>query len=267
MRCNEITPCSALRPFIDRYWCWEGEASAPRRLPGTGHELMLHFETPWRASNLEQDILLPRAYVVTPRSKSWQNAASGSVGFFAVRFRAGAFRHFCSESIEIFADQIGEASQIWNAGRTGWLQQAIEAKELPERVAAVESGLLTLLERYRKQDDWLDEAVRQFYAGTPLEVLPSLVFSSERTLLRKFKEGVGVTPKVFQRLARFERTLRSLLLGRIGSYLPLALAGGYYDQAHFSKEFKRLVGETPQAYLSLENFQAHFYFSRRKAGV
>ena len=113
----------------------------------------------------------------------------------------------------------------------------------------------------------MDEAVRRIYAGTPLGMLPSVVFSSERTLLRKFKEGVGVTPKVFQRLARFERTLRSLMLGRAHSYLPLALAGGYYDQAHFSKEFKRLVGETPQAYLMPKNFQAHFYFERRKAGV
>ena len=267
MRCNEITPCSALRPFIYRYWCWTEEPSAPRRLPGTGHELMLHFGTPWRARALDQELLLPRAYVVTPRSKSWQNAAHGAVGFFAVRFRAGAFRHFCDESIALFADQIGEASQIWKAGRTAWLQQALEARDLPERVAAVEGGLLALLDRYRKQDDWLDEAVRRIYAGTPLGMLPSVVFSSERTLLRKFKEGVGVTPKVFQRLARFERTLRSLMLGRTHSYLPLALAGGYYDQAHFSKEFKRLVGETPQAYLMPKNFQAHFYFERRKAGV
>ena len=267
MRCNEITPCSALRPFIDRYWCWTKEPSAPRRLPGTGHELMLHFGTPWRARALDQELLLPRAYVVTPRSKSWQNAAHGAVGFFAVRFRAGAFRHFCDESIALLADQIGEASQIWKAGRTAWLQQALEARDLPERVAAVEGGLLALLDRYRKQDDWLDEAVRRIYAGTPLGMLPSVVFSSERTLLRKFKEGVGVTPKVFQRLARFERTLRSLMLGRTHSYLPLALAGGYYDQAHFSKEFKRLVGETPQTYLMPKNFQAHFYFERRKAGV
>ena len=28
MRCNEITPCSALRPFIDRYWCWTEERGA-----------------------------------------------------------------------------------------------------------------------------------------------------------------------------------------------------------------------------------------------
>ena len=58
MRCNEITPCSALRPFIDRYWCWTEEPSAPRRLPGTGHELMLHFGTPWRARALDQELLL-----------------------------------------------------------------------------------------------------------------------------------------------------------------------------------------------------------------
>ena len=119
MRCNEITPCSALRPFIDRYWCWTEEPSAPRRLPGTGHELMLHFGTPWRARTSEQEFSLPRAYVVTPRSKSWKNAVRGSTGFLAVRFRAGAFRHFCGESIELFADQISETSQIWKAGRLG----------------------------------------------------------------------------------------------------------------------------------------------------
>ena len=68
---------------------------------------------------------------------------------------------------------------------------------------------------------------------------------SERTLERQFKNAMGISPKTFQRLVRFEKTL-SLL--KNPAYSNSAVVGhmlDYTDQSHFIKEFKRFTNITP----------------------
>jgi AraC-like DNA-binding protein len=67
---------------------------------------------------------------------------------------------------------------------------------------------------------------------------------------------VGIGPKVFSRIVRFQRTLRRI--ARTG-LLPAALDSGYYDQAHFIHDFKQFAGETPASYTSrMHTLADHF---------
>jgi AraC-like DNA-binding protein len=73
---------------------------------------------------------------------------------------------------------------------------------------------------------------------------------SRRYLTERFRRQVGVTPKTYARLLRFERTLE-LLRGRARD-APLggiAATVGYYDQAHFDREFRSFAGCTPTEFL------------------
>lgn len=63
-----------------------------------------------------------------------------------------------------------------------------------------------------------------------------------------FRDRVGVSPKRFARIVRFNRALGAVALGR-ASLGDIALAAGYFDQAHFSAEFRAHAGLTPSAYL------------------
>jgi AraC-like DNA-binding protein len=70
-------------------------------------------------------------------------------------------------------------------------------------------------------------------------------------LATQFKSHVGVTPKRVARIYRFARLILSVdALHRV-DWSELAQAAGYFDQAHFSKEFKDFTGHTPTAYLAL----------------
>lgn len=267
MRWEEFVPHKRLQPYIDRYWGWEGEAELPNRLPGTGHELMFHFETPGLyqiAGTLQR---LPRAYLVSPRQQRLENRANGRVGFMAVRFRAGALRHFCSQPIHELADCLCEPIHLWGKQGAVWSQTVTEADSWQERLQRLEFGLLQCLRREPPADPWLDAAVTILYQQrreSVLQALPQQFFVSERSWQRKCKESVGVAPKVFQRLARFEHVMRRLLRSRTVRYLPDVLAGGYYDQAHFIRECKQLLGVTPQEYLVERNFRSHFYLPPRQ---
>ena len=68
---------------------------------------------------------------------------------------------------------------------------------------------------------------------------------SARKLERQFLTQVGMTPKLFSRLVRFDRAVRDLASRGATPWSQFALAHGYSDQAHFINEFREFAGVTP----------------------
>jgi AraC-like DNA-binding protein len=64
-----------------------------------------------------------------------------------------------------------------------------------------------------------------------------------------FEDEVGLTPKRFCRVRRFQRVLRRIATGRPFEWANLALSCGYYDQAHFINDFRAFSGISPTTYL------------------
>ncbi len=62
----------------------------------------------------------------------------------------------------------------------------------------------------------------------------------------RFREELGVPPKALARILRFERAVGRLRAG--DDLAALALDAGYYDQAHFNRDFRAFAGATPTAY-------------------
>ncbi|MGC0418877.1 helix-turn-helix domain-containing protein [Embleya sp. AB8] len=71
---------------------------------------------------------------------------------------------------------------------------------------------------------------------------------SRRHLGARFRETLGLPPKTVARVLRFQHAI-TLLDGPPRSWAQLAAEAGYYDQAHFNRDFKALAGCTPRAYL------------------
>lgn len=72
---------------------------------------------------------------------------------------------------------------------------------------------------------------------------------SERHLRRVFRETIGVSPKAFAKVTRFRRAVRAARAENHASWASIAVAAGYYDQAHLISEFRTIAGVTPRALL------------------
>jgi methylphosphotriester-DNA--protein-cysteine methyltransferase len=83
--------------------------------------------------------------------------------------------------------------------------------------------------------------------------------STMRSLQRLFQERLGLSPKTFLRLRRFERLLTSGLPNRCTGYLQPGLDLGYYDQSHILRDFEEFLGMTPSRLLKESGYLSHFY--------
>lgn len=252
---GSFKPDHRLIPYISRYWAWEQETELPTVLPGTGAELIFYYGD--NIPKLPSNMLLPRKNLIDFTIKN------KAISFIAVRFRHHALRHFCEIPMADMIDIPLSAYDIWGDKSIKIEQHIIESSTMLEKISRLDNFLLELLACYsKKKTSWLDSSSSQLYQSKSEHNLDMIIKQSQmstRYFQKIFKYNMGVSPKYFQRLARFENVVRILLLNKNRNYNEIALEHGYYDQAHFIKECKQFTHCTPLNFLQEKNFRTHFY--------
>lgn len=88
---------------------------------------------------------------------------------------------------------------------------------------------------------------------TSMNSLTSKIGYSQKHFIKLFKEQVGVTPKSFLRIVRFQSAILQIERTRAMDWSAVAHDSGYYDQAHFITDFKHFSGFTPRQYLDAQS--------------
>ncbi|MCX2454214.1 helix-turn-helix domain-containing protein [Pedobacter sp. PLR] len=83
---------------------------------------------------------------------------------------------------------------------------------------------------------------------TSLKVLQEELYVTERSFERKFKQYVGIAPKLFSRICRFQSSLKQLNTNQFDKLADLAYDNNYADQSHFIRSFKEFTGLSPHQY-------------------
>ena len=149
-----------------------------------------------------------------------------------------------------FADQMFEARAVFGPWTTElWLKLA-ECETFSDRVWLATETLLPFAERATPQTRTMaaGESLLEADSGTRIEQLARDSCMTVRTFERKFVEEMGLSPKLFARLRRFQMALdRKRASG--ARWLDVAHDLGYFDQMHMVKEFRAFGGEAPSRVL------------------
>jgi AraC-like DNA-binding protein len=128
----------------------------------------------------------------------------------------------------------------------------LRVTQLSERVQLLNNFLLQQISKSKGPDPMIMQAVDliiQHEGVMPVELLLQSLFVTERTLERKFKHTIGLSPKRFIEIVRLNVSAKRMQrMKEKQSLASVAYDGGYFDQAHFIKDFRKFTGFTPQQY-------------------
>jgi AraC-like DNA-binding protein len=170
----------------------------------------------------------------------------------AVRFQPGAALRWLGLPMSEIAGRqldLGEFGRPWARGLADRIG---EARTVAERMARLEAELALVAPRIALPAPEMALAFRWLGRGAGeagLAALRDRLGISERSLRRRCHEAFGYGPKTLDRILRFQRFLRLVAAGEEPGLSALAAAAGYADQAHLTREVRRLSGLTPAAIL------------------
>ncbi len=170
---------------------------------------------------------------------------------FGIQFHsAGAFPFFEDPASEM-ENQAVPLDLLWRKGAGELRERLLAAPSVGAMFRIAESVLLAHAARPFALHPAVDFALRRFSAepfiGTVGEVTGELGVS-QRRFIQVFHEQVGLTPKAFCRVRRFQYVLQSISNAQQVDWADVALASGYYDQAHFIHDFRSFSSLTPSQY-------------------
>ncbi|RWW92132.1 AraC family transcriptional regulator [Flavobacterium cerinum] len=127
-------------------------------------------------------------------------------------------------------------------------------------ITAIEDFLLKRLLKHSYSDKIISMSLQQIYAqkgmNTITETLKDIP-STERQLERKFREHIGLSPKKFADIIKFQHLLKNMKhISPTLSLSDVSYISGYYDQSHLNNSFKKFTGLTPLQYLINNNLLA-----------
>ena len=277
MHYTEQRPSPALAQHLECLWFVSETDTSPARgavervLPDGCLEWIFHLGAPFQRSTPAGEWeRQPRSFVVGELTRFMLLQPTGPVAVMGVRFRPGGAYRFLPFSLNDFTDITIPTADVWGNKGTYLEEAVLEARNNMQRQQLVEDFLLRQLDMSTTRPRF-EAAVKEIIRSrgqTRVHEVAARVGWGSRQLEREFRVGVGLSPKAFARIMRFQNLLRLVGEGALREWTSLALEGGYADQPHMVREFREFAGHTPaERGLAEGEFGSHFVSPRRLAAL
>jgi AraC-like DNA-binding protein len=254
MQMHRYRPAPPLDRYIECFW-WsyrdEPQADSEHMLPSGGAQLLfaLH-ETPilCRTSTAAAASAWTGSIVHGPQSKYYVAGPKPKGGAVGVSLRPGAAGAVLGVPMADLLDRHVPLDALWGT-RAAELRHRLMAAADPEAIFRI---LEQSLSARPHRPLLIHPAVAHALAARPADESPRVADVqrasgySPRHFIALFRSAVGVKPKHYYRIRRFNSAVRSMAAG--GSLGDIAAAAGYSDQAHLTREFREFAGVAPTEY-------------------
>jgi AraC-like DNA-binding protein len=257
MRLIRHLPAPPLKRYIECFW-WshreQSQAHSEHMLPSGSAQLVfpLH-ERPmrWQPSTGGSPTVWSGAIVHGPQSSFYVTGPKPKGGAAGVSFRPGAAGALLGVSMEELSDRHVNLDAIWSA-RGVDLHHRLMSVGTPEEIFRIlEQCLSTRIHRPLL----IHPAVARALASSSAVSAPASVAElqrasgySPRHFIALFRSAVGLKPKQYYRIRRFNGAVRRIAARDRHGLCDIAAEAGYSDQAHLTREFRELAGTPPTQY-------------------
>ncbi|NOU77072.1 helix-turn-helix domain-containing protein [Paenibacillus sp. LMG 31458] len=253
-------PQAPLSDFVDFFWYFQGYSpphSKEFALPDGSIELVI---------NLREDKikLFDREYkdplqtygssvICGPHSEYFIIDTSAETTVLGVHFKPGGIYPFFKMPVNELHNIHVSLDALWGARAHDLREMLLLSKTVEDKFQILEESLIKLASRPLIRHPAVNFALNEFMSlphNRPLSDVIAQIGLSPRRFIQIFKEEVGLTPKLFCRLRRFQEVLNRIDHAKSVNWLDVAIACGYYDQMHFIKDFQAFSSLNPTDYFS-----------------
>lgn len=262
MRYLTLAPSPALADSVEALWAYEGYRpphAFERIFPSGTVELLLNLTD-------------GRLRCHDPRGGQMRGEWSGLLvagvhrdyqlvetaqqyAMLGVALRPGGAWRLLGVAADELADRHVPLDALVGSAADGWAERLWNIQDPLARLRWLEATLARRVRRpLHSAVEWAAEQIVRFPDSARVGVLADETGLSARRFQALFRREIGVAPKAFARIRRFQSTLGRVRNGRATDFAVLATEMGYADQAHLIREFKAHSGFTPAQYrvLTLE---------------
>jgi AraC-like DNA-binding protein len=234
-------PSPQLACLIEHYWhvSWD-----LRGLPAQLQETLPH-------PNVHYVVEAGQTAIYGVHTARYVRTLEGQGHAFGIKFKAGGFYPFYRLPVSGLKDRSLDGAGIFGAAASRFESDVLASFDMDGMVSAAEALLLVHVPAVDSEVIMIGELVAKIAADRSLVSVDALVTLSglgKRQLQRLFNEYVGVSPKWVINRYRLHEAVAQLQSGQPVAWSELALELGYFDQSHFIRDFRRLLGRTPAEY-------------------
>ena len=268
-------PGPPLSNFVENLWLYEGYDSPGHReriLPSGTFELVVNLRSDelriYRTVRPDECLRLSGAIVSGPYGGYFVTDAAEEAAVMGVHFKPGGGFAFLGSRTDELADRHIDLDAVWGRWAAELREQLLETASPSSRLSKLEALLVSRLvcrrERHCAVSLALDR-LAQTGVRTRTRDLSRLVGLSQKRFIDIFRSQVGLPPKLFHRVVRFQRVLTKVNARSAPDWGELALDNGYFDQSHLIRDFLAFSGFGPDDYLhrlrELDNRGLHVKFN------
>lgn len=205
---------------------------------------------PARDETRAQAQTMSRAWVCGVQSRYLCNRPLGRTEMVGVTLRPGGLRAVLGAPADTFTDGLTDLDLLWGTDAERLRDRLWHARTPARRIALLEAALarrLAAAEIHR-----IPQAAATLLAAAeprPVIEIARACEISRKHLAALFRAEVGIPPRLFARITRFDRLLALMAARPALSLADAAQSAGYYDQPHLNRDFADLTGLTPTHYL------------------
>lgn len=266
MQYRLIQPVATLSLYIKHYWFLEMEAceAVGERVVPTGCvELTFHFADHLLKRKLT-DEMQPGVIICGQKTSFFDVLPTGKISMLSVQFYPHSAGLFFDLPMHELSDETLDLQDILGTIARELEEQLHDLVTLEQRINHIERFLLSRLNR-KTEHAWNRivgniRLINQSNGMITAKGLASEACLSSKQHERIFKQFVGLSPKQYLKVIRFQYTLFAHQQFPYESLTELAYRCGYYDQSHMINDFRELSGITPRQYFTECNQPVSDYF-------
>lgn len=253
MEFQHFLPSEILQPYVKNYWIFTTDKDIVHQaLYPTGFlEFAINISDGEVVTHLgNRSVKMPDLEVLGQLTMPSSVTATRGTTMLITRFYPYASAIFFPNQVSSFTNDSIDLYDILSAEATEFHARIMEQNSLEKKIAVLEAFLIQQLIRNKKSHHKLkliESICNDVHRNSEAFNIDKLALQygfSARHIQRLFLDLVGITPQRFFSLQRFNKSLE-LVQASNTSLTSIAFDCGYYDQAHFIKEFKSYTGLTP----------------------